>query len=104
MTLVLNAELGVNGSSMGRYESVKDWPEDSFAPYIEQSVCQVVHLYWEECLVYLVTFFLVTCVNLDFGLNLAPGPQTHLPVKWKEEFVTLNPLPRLDFSENNPRT
>lgn len=39
MTLVLNAELGVNGSSMGRYESVKDWPEDSFAPYIEQSVC-----------------------------------------------------------------
>lgn len=24
MTLVLNAELGVNGSSMGRYESLKD--------------------------------------------------------------------------------
>ena len=39
MTLVLNAELRANGSSMGRYESIKDWPEDSFAPYIKQSVC-----------------------------------------------------------------
>lgn len=39
MTLVLNAELGVNGRSMGRYESGKDWPEDSVAPYIEQSMC-----------------------------------------------------------------
>ena len=46
---------------------------------------------------YLITFFLVTCVNLNFGLNLAHGPQTHLPVKWEEEFVTLHPLPGLNF-------
>ena len=39
MTLVLSAELGVNGRSMGRYESGKDWPEDSVAPYVEQSMC-----------------------------------------------------------------
>ena len=97
MTLVLNAELGVNGSTMGRYALVKDWPEDSFALYIEQSVCQAVHFYWEECLVYLIIFFLVTCVNLDFGLNLADGPQTHLPLRWEEEFVTLHTLPGLIF-------
>ena len=39
MTLVLSAELGVNERSMDRYESGKDWPEDSVALYIEQRVC-----------------------------------------------------------------
>lgn len=93
-TLVLDAELRVHGDSTYRWEPTEDWPEAFFVPHTGQSACPPVHLYWEECLVYIIYLFLATCVNLDFGLNSAQGPQTQLPLKLKEESVPLHPLPR----------
>lgn len=89
-TLVLDAELGVHGGITYRWEPTEDWPEAFFVPHTGRSLGKSVY-----CTLYIL--FLATCVNLDFGLNSAQGPQTQLPLKLKEESVPLHPLPRLIF-------
>ena len=78
-TLVLEAELGVRGCSVGRWDPTKGWPEASFAPCIGQKVCVkrcvcvcvCVCVCWGsiQCILYIgpQPFSLTTSTNLSFS-------------------------------------
>lgn len=108
-TLVLGADLGVYGSHMGWWESIKDGPEFCFAPCVGLNlsvghcVCVCLYVHWgsSQCTLYPVPqpLFLITSTNLSFSSWTSNLP----PVEWEEEFVLFLALPNLLCLREGPR-